>query len=677
MSPPQDDEWTTCMRADEGLDDSDLENEYDAHKRHSCSRDETELIQQALDIGAVNEVGIVFKDNPFAKAARIAQLRKHTVTQKPTPEPVTHLPDLSVPGLTQSHVLKKRSSATASQPSITKHKSSIHPIGSPQIRTQVPIRTSHAQSRVHVFASNSEHGHSAAASPGNESPEAPSAAANVRTPIASAVTPTHTDLTTNGEVHTSTSKIQSSIRKHTPVSEHVRHSPTRDIGQRNSEEEPSPFAYNVQDAYRCDLAVPMNVSQTSDIGTSRSDDGSLETPLHTSTHLPSMRLSPSSSLTGLRPPLQPAWVRAHRAGPLAGRLKFEPVPANVLPDLRPPAGGRPDKHNRDSAPPRNTLSSPLFDSRSASSFLSQFAFREGETDPEPFSGGEENDMQERWASSSSTLIPSSSPRPEPIPARHVKKVVPANTPSAMTSMWPSLAAKYNRNTPNVGQTQPTQPGPSAIAVRTPNEQRRRLHTPERRYRQEGQPGSHLRQSATAQLSRQERASVCDEADDEEDDVSSWSTLWVGSGNRLPRQMHNTGGAREKSGSRISRLSEGDFSPSRQILSQLNSDDLDTNMSLPRTCKTAVGTSQGGGSASGATIRLSSAFKLPSMRLGNNNGPSKRPRLEPSGLEGRSHTEENRPPPAAQTSRRGRAAFVPTPLERWKATCEEHAEGTGP
>ncbi|KAE8250885.1 hypothetical protein A4X13_0g4289 [Tilletia indica] len=677
MSPPQDDEWTTCMRADEGLDDSDLENEYDAHKQHSFSRDETELIQQALDIGAVNEVGIVFKDNPFAKAARIAQLRKHTVTQKPTPEPVTHLPDLSVPGLTQSHVLKKRSSATASQPSITKHKSSIHPIGSPQIRTQVPIRTSHAQSRVHVFASNSEHGHSAAASPGNESPEAPSAAANVRTPIASAVTPTHTDLTTNGEVHTSTSKIQSSIRKHTPVSEHVRHSPTRDIGQRNSEEEPSPFAYNVQDAYRCDLAVPMNVSQTSDIGTSRSDDGSLETPLHTSTHLPSMRLSPSSSLTGLRPPLQPAWVRAHRAGPLAGRLKFEPVPANVLPDLRPPAGGRPDKHNRDSAPPRNTLSSPLFDSRSASSFLSQFAFREGETDPEPFSGGEENDMQERWASSSSTLIPSSSPRPEPIPARHVKKVVPANTPSAMTSMWPSLAAKYNRNTPNVGQTQPTQPGPSAIAVRTPNEQRRRLHTPERRYRQEGQPGSHLRQSATAQLSRQERASVCDEADDEEDDVSSWSTLWVGSGNRLPRQMHNTGGAREKSGSRISRLSEGDFSPSRQILSQLNSDDLDTNMSLPRTRKTAVGTSQGGGSASGATIRLSSAFKLPSMRLGNNNGPSKRPRLEPSGLEGRSHTEENRPPPAAQTSRRGRAAFVPTPLERWKATCEEHAEGTGP
>ncbi|CAD6917989.1 unnamed protein product [Tilletia caries] len=570
------DEWATCMREDEGLDDSDSESgEHGAHTLHLSSHNETELAQQALDISAVDESGITFSDNPFTKATRNAQLRKAAAKKSGT-EPVSHAPASKAAGAPQNQIPRDRSSLTGVNTANAQRKDNERLLASSPVGLRAPSRMPQAPAYMHPYshAPRQQLAATTAVTPASSScrPGALPATIEISGPASVSVPTQRISGKLNNEAHTAA--VSAQHPQETYDTNHGRFNSLilRDADTENNDGEGSPFAYNVQDSDRWNANLPTSVSKGSD-----------GVPLHalyplhpiaaaSSDFSPSQQLSPVSSLTGIRPPLQPAWVRTHRAGPLAGRLAFEPVPADTLPSLKAAPLNGPSKHARDTVSARGTPSSVPSIGSSTLSSLSQFAFREGDVDREGFLRDQDGEIQEHWASSSSTMVPSSSPRPEPVQTRNMKLFTPVDTSSQMASMWPSLAAKYGRT--------------------------------------------------------------------------------------------------------------------RQILSQLNSDDLSMDANRSQNVR-SVARKNDTGSASGATIRLSSTFKLPSLRLGgdkghcgsgaglgdqrgHDGGSNKRPRLASPN----SRSEENRSPPA-QRSGRSRMAFAPTPLERWKAECEQATDAAEP
>ncbi|KAK0547429.1 hypothetical protein OC844_007149, partial [Tilletia horrida] len=204
-----------------------------------------------------------------------------------------------------------------------------------------------------------------------------------------------------------------------------------------------------------------------------------------------------------------------------------------------------------------------------------------------------------------------------------------------------------------------------------------------------------------------------EGDEEDDELANWSTLWVGSGTRLPRQVSSSPAnkrarptpSRNKlahspsahaqardARAKLARLNgqhyppsssgthRSSFDPARQVLAQLHN-----QPSINRSGGSGGG--RGGfaeaspsasASASGGTIRLSSTFTLPSLplrvRTSTNNAAadaatnrrgSKEMQDGPSSTNGRMGSSQA----SKQGQKHHRLAFAPTPLERWKAECE--------
>ncbi|CAD6892179.1 unnamed protein product [Tilletia controversa] len=443
------DEWATCMREDEGLDDSDSESgEHGAHTLHLSSHNETELAQQALDISAVDESGITFSDNPFTKATRNAQLRKAAAKKSGT-EPVSHAPASKAAGAPQNQIPRDRSSLTGVNTANAQRKDNERLLASSPVGLRAPSRMPQAPAYMHPYshAPRQQLAATTAVTPASSScrPGALPATIEISGPASVSVPTQRISGKLNNEAHTAA--VSAQHPQETYDTNHGRFNSLilRDADTENNDGEGSPFAYNVQDSDRWNANLPTSVSKGSD-----------GVPLHalyplhpiaaaSSDFSPSQQLSPVSSLTGIRPPLQPAWVRTHRAGPLAGRLAFEPVPADTLPSLKAAPLNGPSKHARDTVSARGTPSSVPSIGSSTLSSLSQFAFREGDVDREGFLRDQDGEIQEHWASSSSTMVPSSSPRPEPVQTRNMKLFTPVDTSSQMASMWPSLAAKYGRS----------------------------------------------------------------------------------------------------------------------------------------------------------------------------------------------------------------------------------------
>ncbi|KAK0518644.1 hypothetical protein OC835_007775, partial [Tilletia horrida] len=266
---------------------------------------------------------------------------------------------------------------------------------------------------------------------------------------------------------------------------------------------------------------------------------------------------------------------------------------------------------------------------------------------------------------------------------------------------------------------PAQPQPSAIAVRTPFQShlapRTRLSTEPRRGQQSR--FNAVTNSSYVKLDQQQLKAQSDnedfeavEDDEEDDELANWSTLWVGSGTRLPRQVTSSPAnkrarptpSRNKlahspsahaqardARAKLARLNgqhyppsssgthRSSFDPARQVLAQLHN-----QPSINRSGGSGGG--RGGfaeaspsasASASGGTIRLSSTFTLPSLplrvRTSTNNAAadaatnrrgSKEMQDGPSSTNGRMGSSQA----SKQGQKHHRLAFAPTPLERWKA-----------
>jgi len=641
-------------------------------------------VQPSLDIGSIDETGITFTDNPFTKAARNAQLRKATgatTTQQSRDVRASH-------GSTQA----SKQSATPGFQSVAPVQQG-HKTSQPPASTSATVPPSYQQTRIErrtepkgsptarACQSSTQQDESCSYAP---SPAAPSPSTNSSASRFAAAKPCVTHIPRSNdpvgpprqvEQHTSRSHGAFSIQGRPDTPPHV-----IDI---DDDDEPSPFAYNVQDATR----VADHQDQSATLQPQHSEGSRPSQTPPVSVH----SFGPAHPASTAQMRCTPAWVRTQQTGPAAGRLFFEPVPAHELAVAsKQTAQTAPaPRRRRDHAPqlPANTHTSD---------FLSQFAYDgdvhastslENQDDRGNYHDTDAEDATERWASSSSTLVPSSSPRPEPgtwQPRQSLHSAEPstaARSPASLyagstTSVWPSLAAKYSQTYGDGGGMRALAPAQSATQSYKTSQLRHSA------FERTPLPQPHRQRFSRTSPRTFENADGSEAAADEDD---SWSTLWIGSGNRLPRPAPTSAASSSHSRAKMGRFEDEDvaLSPSRLIVSQLyHSDAAPSGSSRGEAAGKRPHESHQNSrpTASGARIRLSTKFTLPAMptsvhgsrlaaRPTNSSSDSKRRRLsEAAATDGGSVGEER----SQRSSRQQRMTFAPTPLERWKAECDGSA-----
>ncbi|KAK0544119.1 hypothetical protein OC845_005777 [Tilletia horrida] len=624
------DEWSTSMREDDGESDSSGEDGADDVRIHAtCNPMQAQLQgQPALDIGTIDEAGIKFKDNPFAKAKRQAKLREsHALTSKTSSGSLPRQP---------SH----RISSPASKPGANQKAE-----GS---STAARSQAQHHPMPPHTLLSPDEYSKPNAYPPGPSCP-----ASKEKTPRPSASQQTQSKEISDGMSLPPSLALLHSLHQSPSVTAredstlksqecHEDDDATQPIP--NSDDEPSPFAFNIQDADIGDQSITRNQeAQPASVPVAER----FGWPAPYASKL-SIGVSSPAPVNPSRSPLRPAWIRTQRIGPSAGQLIFEPLAPELAKTATQTAIA--SQHSHVEHVQHKHPSSPFLESMS--NFLSTFAYDENVHDvaqPSPVlrmqvptrDGSSKLDsgriFGQTWHSSSSTLAPTPSP-----PTTTALRPPQYENTESQSSVWPSLAQKYGPNRSRMERTDP-----------------RRWNV-----------ASNARSTTGKQLYEPLSGSNAVEDDDE---IASWSTLSA-TRSLQKHRLHALQGPRPPS-----RAPPQPDLPQRLRATWRTKDD-------DQTLKSRIGTmtksSRGGhASASGATIRLSSAFRLPlqskthgdtSRQDGRSRGPvdgrqqspPKRTRLN-SAAPGPSQSAAGRPGPSF-LDLSNRTSFAPTPLERWKA-----------